>query len=566
MQLGIKGLKSGSIVVKSAKRKRWRQWQLGSQVQGVTDVRHGAVCIIISLYLYHHLIMVAVLSMFLLLLSTLLVAIYIYVKVQQRKKKTEDCVVERLKSPPGPRAWPIIGNLHLLGQFETPFHAFTALAEKFGPIYQMQLGSSTCIIVNNYALIKEVLITKGAHFGGRPDFIRFHHLFGGDRNNSLALCDWSDLQKTRRRIARLYCSPRTVSAHFAALDGVAGSECGHLLSALAIHEGKPFLVKPLIMAACANMFTTYMCSTRFDYEDAIFRKVVQNFDEIFWDINQGYAVDFMPWLAFAYQKHMKKLNRWAVDIRQFIMTNIIEKHRQNLQNGAEGKDFTDALLLHLENEPDLTWEHALFELEDFIGGHSAVGNSVMLTLAAIVKNPEVARKIQAEVDSVTAGTRAVSLFDRAVMPYTEATVLEVLRVTSSPIVPHVATQESSIGGYAVENGTMIFLNNFELNTGKAYWEEPEKFKPERFVTNGTVTKPAHFIPFSTGKRTCIGSRLVTACNFAVVSSILQNYDVTAGEGNIELPKACVALPPDTFSLVFTPRKHNTPSDSSTRAL
>lgn len=39
------------------------------------------------------------------------------------------------------------------------------------------------MVVNNFQLIKEVLITKGADFGGRPDFIRFHKLFGGDRNN-----------------------------------------------------------------------------------------------------------------------------------------------------------------------------------------------------------------------------------------------------------------------------------------------------------------------------------------------------------------------------------------------
>jgi cytochrome P450 family 307 subfamily A len=84
----------------------------------------------------------------------------------------------------------VIGSLHLLADAETPFHAFTKLAHKFGPIYQLKLGSSLCVIVNNFALIKEVLITKGGHFGGRPDFSRFHHLFGGDRNNCKYFFYW----------------------------------------------------------------------------------------------------------------------------------------------------------------------------------------------------------------------------------------------------------------------------------------------------------------------------------------------------------------------------------------
>lgn len=87
------------------------------------------------------------------------------------------------KEAPGPRPWPIIGNLHLLGNHETPFQAFTALSKIYGNIFSIDLGATPCVVVNSFKLIKEVLIVKGGDFGGRPDFIRFHKLFGGDRNN-----------------------------------------------------------------------------------------------------------------------------------------------------------------------------------------------------------------------------------------------------------------------------------------------------------------------------------------------------------------------------------------------
>lgn len=267
---------------------------------------------------------------------------------------------------------------------------------------------------------------------------------------ALALCDWSSLQKTRRSIARMYCAPRFASANYDQLNAVGCTETSHLVAAiesLRSSTSQEVLVKPLILAACANMFTQYMCSARFSYNDAGFTKVVRIFDEIFWEINQGYAVDFLPWLLPFYRHHMRKLSNWAHDIRQFILARIIEEHRRTLDASLAPRDFTDALLMHLEKDPDLNWQHIMFELEDFLGGHSAIGNLAMLILATVVKNPHVGEKIQKEVDRVTrGGERDVTLFDRSEMPYTEAVILEVLRTSSSPIVPHVAVEDTTIAG------------------------------------------------------------------------------------------------------------------------
>jgi len=84
---------------------------------------------------------------------------------------------------PGPKPWPIVGSLHLLAPYESPFQGLSALAKVYGDVYSITLGTMPCVVVNSFQLIKEVLITKGSQFGDRPNFIRFHKLFGGDRNN-----------------------------------------------------------------------------------------------------------------------------------------------------------------------------------------------------------------------------------------------------------------------------------------------------------------------------------------------------------------------------------------------
>lgn len=315
----------------------------------------------------------------------------------------------------------------------------------------------------------------------------------------------------------------------------------------------PINIKPLVLKACANMFTQYMCSTSFSYDDEEFRKVVRYFDEIFWEINQGYAVDFLPWLLPFYKNHMKKISHWSSEIRQFILGRIIDDHRATLDYNSPPRDFTDALLMHLEEDPNMNWQHIIFELEDFIGGHSAVGNLVMMTLVSLIQHPHVAKRVQKEVDEITANSRAPSLLDKSMMPYTEAVIWETLRKASSPIVPHVSSTDTELFGFNIPKGTMIFINNYDLNVSSDYWENPNEFIPERFLSaSGNVVKPNHFIPFSTGKRTCIGQRLVQCFSFIILATLLQKYDLTA-EGKIDVKPGCVAVPPDCFKVILSPR-------------
>ncbi|XP_055904380.1 cytochrome P450 307a1-like [Eupeodes corollae] len=490
---------------------------------------------------------------------------------------TTQTMTMTLKQAPGPLPWPVLGNLALLGQYAVPFQGFTELAKQFGDVYSLTLGTTRCLVVNNLELIREVLNQNGKYFGGRPDFLRFHKLFGGNRNNSLALCDWSQLQQKRRNLARKHCSPRDASAYYSKMSEVGCFEIEEFMARLEqiIIPGQDYQFKPLIQQTCANLFIKYMCSIRFDYDDVKFQGIVRSFDEIFWEINQGYAVDFLPWLVPFYSGHMKKIVNWSTMIRKFILERIINERERHIDVDKPEVDFTDALLKVLAEDGDVERETIIFMLEDFIGGHSAVGNLVTLALAYILRNPEVAEKIQNEVDSIAGSeNRRVTMMDMENMPYTVATIYEVLRYCSSPIVPHVATEDVAIAGYGVTKGTIVFVNNYELNTSERYWNQPEKFLPERFIepvsqsqakpnqTSNQVPKYQirknipHFLPFSIGKRTCIGQNLVKGFGFVMVANILQKYDISCSDVNsIKTYPACVAVPPDTYSMCLTPRKN-----------
>ncbi|XP_055907656.1 cytochrome P450 307a1-like [Eupeodes corollae] len=524
------------------------------------------------------------------------------------QRTTGETVTREYKQAPGPIPWPVLGNLAMLGKYKVPFEAFTAIAKEYGDAYTLTLGTTRCFVVNNLELIREVLNQNGKFFGGRPDFLRYHKLFGGDRNNSLALCDWSQLQQKRRNLARRHCSPRDASSYFSKMNDVGCIEMQEFMDMLdkRIVPGQEIEIKQFIQQTCANMFSQYMCSVRFDYDDVEFQKIVWWFDEIFWEINQGYAVDFLPWLAPLYKKHLQKIINWSTGIRKFILERVINDREQNIDLDEPERDFTDALLKSLAEDKNVSRDTIIFMLEDFLGGHSAVGNLVMLAIAYVVRNPEVGVKIQEEVDRITeGGKRFVNFMDMEIMPYTMGTIYETLRYSSSPIVPHVATEDSVVSGYGVTAGTVVFINNYELNTSPKYWDEPEKFNPERFVetvpppssiatkrkcsessdsgvdsekeSTRTTTKITdieiksteipqqqtrlkknipHFLPFSIGKRTCIGQNLVRGFGFILLANILQRYNLHSNDlSQIQTVPACVALPCKGFPLVFTPREN-----------
>lgn len=121
----------------------------------------------------------------------LLLCIVAFVVFFDKKKKVADIQltdvssenVDHLPLAPGPKPFPVIGSMHILGQYEVPYQAFGELAKTYGPIIRMNLGSVPSLIVNGQEFIREVLFVKGTHFDSRPNFKRYNNLFGGAKDN-----------------------------------------------------------------------------------------------------------------------------------------------------------------------------------------------------------------------------------------------------------------------------------------------------------------------------------------------------------------------------------------------
>jgi cytochrome P450 family 307 subfamily A len=113
---------------------------------------------------------------------------------------------------------------------------------------------------------------------------------------------------------------------------------------------------------------------------------------------------------------------------------------------------------------------------------------------------------------------------------------------------------NSITGYSVKAGTLIFLNNHDLNMSEELWSEPEKFEPKRFISNGRIVKPDVFLPFGMGRRSCMGYKMVQFLSFAIIGNLLKEFDISSLDNvEVKVKPGSLALSEDPYQFAFSLR-------------
>ncbi|KAL4316928.1 hypothetical protein AHAS_Ahas15G0334100 [Arachis hypogaea] len=94
----------------------------------------------------------------------------------------------RNKVPPGPKALPLIGNLHMLRK--QPHRTLQALAAKYGPIMFLKLGQVPTVVVSSPEAAELFLKTHDLDFANRPKFQVVETFFSGSKGIGMAQYGW----------------------------------------------------------------------------------------------------------------------------------------------------------------------------------------------------------------------------------------------------------------------------------------------------------------------------------------------------------------------------------------
>jgi len=219
-----------------------------------------------------------------------------------------------------------------------------------------------------------------------------------------------------------------------------------------------------------------------------------------------------------------------------------------LINARRGKqpipDLLGALLdARYEDGEPMPPEQLRDEVVTIIGaGHETTAMALTWGCSALSRNPEVRRKLQAEIDTVL-GKRAPTMADLPKLPYLAHTFSEILRLyPTAPIIPRAVIADAELAGYAIPAGTMLYTSLYHVHRDPRWWDDPLEFRPERFEKG----KPGHrcsYIPFGAGPRFCIGANMAELEAQLLLAQIYQNYDVETLSGEEPFGEVAVTMRP-----------------------
>eukprot|EP00079_Xenopus_tropicalis_P036213 XP_017949984.1 PREDICTED: cytochrome P450 2C31 isoform X2 [Xenopus tropicalis] len=414
-------------------------------------------------------------------LLSVVICIFLY-KIFYGGKETPE------NSPPGPKPLPLIGNLHMINM-KKPHLTFMELAEKYGSVYSVKLGTRDVVVLCGTDTVRDALINHAEEFSGRAKIPVFDEVSNG--------------------------------------------------------HGKPFDNTMIMNAAVANIIVHILLNHRFEYQDPTLLKLIKIVSE---NIRIGGSPivmlyntypSIMRWIP---GRH-KTVGANTAKLYDFLKETFT-RHREHLDVNDQ-RDLIDVFLVKQQEEKLSSTkffhdENLTVLLGNLFGaGMETTSTTLRWGLLLMMKYPEVQKKVQDDIDRVI-GSAEPRLEHRKLMPYTDAVIHEIQRFANiAPTnVPHATTKDVTFRGFFIPKGTQIMPLLTSVLRDKAYFKKPEEFYPEHFLdSDGNFVKNEACLPFSAGKRSCAGETLAKMELFLFFTKLLQNFTFQPPPG-VEVQLTC----------------------------
>jgi len=180
----------------------------------------------------------------------------------------------------------------------------------------------------------------------------------------------------------------------------------------------------------------------------------------------------------------------------------------------------------------------------FLAGHETTANALTWTWYLLSQHPEVEAKLLSEVDAVLGG-RAPTVTDLPNLPYTDMLVREVLRLyPPAPGFAREPVEDVEIGGYVVPRGSLVTVNTYALQRDPRFFEDPERFDPQRFARGWEERIPRYaYLPFGGGPRVCIGNGFAMMEARLILATVAQRCRLSLEPDQRVVPMQLVTVRP-----------------------
>lgn len=432
---------------------------------------------------------------------------------------------------------PILGYTPFLQP--RPFEAFRRLAKQYGDVMWVKLGTEDLLVLTSYEAIREALVRQGDVFSARPHSAyrdRFTHdcdvVFTEDQM-------WQDHRGFALKTLRDFGFAKSISVD------IIHAEIEHMRRGIEEICGQPKNTVNMFMEHTSNILFNLNFGSRAGAEDPECRQLFQQMNDL-----SSLDGSFLASLPFYLPTLVKVpevvdwfnsfIGREKIynDIYAFIRLQIREHEARIDECGVEKQpeNFVDALVLHRRKLDRVGSAHTFTEwslirdiFELFFAGTDTSAMSLIWSCIFLSLNPDVQKRVQEEIRSVLGPDRLPTMNDRKELPFTCATIDEVARLgTIVPIsVPHRTTRDTKLFGFDIPADMKVYPHIYAVHRDAKLWKSPEKFDPANFLDDEDNYKSSEYlIPFSIGKRACLGEALARMEFFLFFVSIMQRFRVS----------------------------------------
>ncbi|EJT98941.1 cytochrome P450 [Dacryopinax primogenitus] len=432
--------------------------------------------------------------------------------------------------PPGPPGLPVLGNLFQLPKANSHL-IFAEWSRRYGDMMTLTVLGKPIIVLNSARAVTEVLEKGASASAGRPQLVMAHELVGLGKLPTLT-SDVSMHRKYRRLYARALNSTACQNYWDIQLREMRRG-------VLQLLEGREDPVEA-IMQSVGSIISEVVYGHRLTGPDDEFlvtaRKVLLIFERV---IRPGaFIVDTLPFL-----KHLPDWFPGAsfkITARQWRETadELRQTHLQKVQREMEAGTAQPCYVSNILSRPQIL-EHVgfdeLVELVKYSAGtlYGAGADTTLATLenflVAMLLFPKVWERGREEIERVIGQERLPKMQDRAMLPYCQAMVQEILRWR--PVVPlgipHAMLEDGLYSGYRFPRGTTVIASIWSMTHNSKIYPHPEEFRPERFLSDdGTRVLDGGREAFGFGRRVCPGQHLAEASVFAFIITFLWGANMT----------------------------------------
>ncbi|XP_040356911.2 cytochrome P450 2C31 [Ixodes scapularis] len=322
-----------------------------------------------------------------------------------------------------------------------------------------------------------------------------------------------------------------------------------LLNKIGDAQGSTLPLADCFFTISFDIISAILFGTTYKLSDREHGELEQTLVRILQGFRMGNFVDSKPvWLStimsYVPYTRMAGMRSSIFVLREFVRERVKE-NQDTLEEGTT-RNFIDGYLKQIKEHKNDSNTHFRechllgSALDFFLNGVATPPYAAHLMLLICAQNPDtVQSRIHAEIDHTVGRNRQPAWKDRLEMPFTTASMWEILRwrTESSLGIPRGVKEDIILGGFIIPKGTVVLPNTNGMKRNPDLWKRPNHFDPTRFLTpDGTelVKKPEHHLPFSFGKRMCPAESLANVQIFLYTTCLLQKYTVHPEEGR-QLP-------------------------------